>query len=352
MRILDIYIARHVMGGTALVLAVLLALAAVITLVDELGSIGRGSYGIGAAIEFMLLTLPRHAFVLLPLAAVVGALIGLGTLAVSSELAVIRASGVSIGRIVGSVLKGALVLVAVATLFGEVVVPWCEPLAQARRAAALEESPERRNGYWIRDGRRFVNVIRLRPGDRVEDMFIYEIDAAGALRSATHAAQARYRNAEWVLESVRRSDVSTAGIAIRATPREVWKAGFGPEFLEFSSARLESLSGRALVRYIDYLEENRLDTAAHELALWSRIVYPLATAVMIVLAVPLVLGRLGGAGLGQRILTGCLIAVTFHVVNEISGKVGIVYGLSPLLCAFAPTLTFLAAGTWMLRRTR
>ena len=343
MRILDIYIARHVMGGTALVLAVLLALVAAITLVDELGSIGRGSYGIGAAIEFMLLTLPRHAFVLLPLAAVVGALIGLGTLAVSSELAVIRASGVSIGRIVGSVLKGALVLVAVATLFGEVVVPWCEPLAQARRAAALEESPERRNGYWIRDGRRFVNVIRLRPGDRVEDMFIYEIDAAGALR---------YRNAEWVLESVRRSDVSTAGIAIRATAREVWKAGFGPEFLEFSSARLESLSGRALVRYIDYLEENRLDTAAHELALWSRIVYPLATAVMIVLAVPLVLGRLGGAGLGQRILAGCLIAVTFHVVNEISGKVGIVYGLSPLLCAFAPTLTFLAAGTWMLRRTR
>ena len=347
MRILDIYVARHVMGGTALVLAVLLALAAVI---------GRGSYGIGAAIEFMLLTLPRHAFVLFPLAAVVGALIGLGTLTVSSELAVIRASGVSIGRIVGSVLKGALVLVAVAILFGEVVVPYCEPLAQARRAAALEESPERRNGHWIRDGRRFVNVIRLRPGHRVEDMFIYEIDAAGdaagALRSATHAARARYRDAEWVLESVRRSDVSTSGVTVRDTPREVWKAGFGPEFLEFASARLESLSGFALARYIDYLEKNRLDTAAHELALWNKIVYPLATAVMIVLAVPLVLGRLGGAGLGQRILSGCLIAVTFHVVNEISGKVGIVYGLSPLLSAFAPTLAFLAAGTWMLRRTR
>ena len=352
MRILDIYVARHVMGGTALVLAVLLALAAVITLVDELGSIGRGSYGIGAAIEFMLLTLPRQAFALFPLAAVVGALIGLGTLAVSSELAVIRAAGVSIGRIVGSVLKGALVLVAVAILFGEVVVPWCEPLAQARRAAALEDSPERRNGYWIRDGHRFVNVVRLRPGHRVEDMFIYEVDAAGALRSATHAARARYRDTEWVLESVRRSDVSTSAVTVRDTPREVWKAGFGPEFLEFASVRLESLSGFALARYIDYLEKNRLDTAAHELALWNKIVYPLATAVMIVLAVPLVLGRLGGAGLGQRILAGCLIAVTFHVVNEISGKVGIVYGLSPLLSAFAPTLTFLAAGTWMLRRTR
>ncbi len=98
------------------------------------------------------------------------------------------------------------------------------------------------------------------------------------------------------------------------------------------------------MRYIDYLRENRLETAAYELALWMKIVYPLAIGVMIVLAVLLVLGRLGGAGIGQRILAGCLIAVTFHVVNEVSGKMGIVYGLNPSLSAFAPTLLFLAAG--------
>ena len=86
--------------------------------------------------------------------------------------------------------------------------------------------------------------------------------------------------------------------------------------------------------------------------MWTKVVYPLATGVMIVLAVPLVLGRLGGVGIGQRILAGCLIAVTFHVVNEVSGKMGIVYGLSPALSAFAPTLLFLAVGVWLLRRVR
>ena len=73
---------------------------------------------------------------------------------------------------------------------------------------------------------------------------------------------------------------------------------------------------------------------------------------MIVLAVPLVLGRLGGVGVGQRFLAGTLIAVTFHIVNEISSKMGIVYGLSPSLSAFAPTILFLAAGIWLLRRVR
>lgn len=352
MKILDAWIARNVAGGALLALAVLLALSAVVSFVEELDSVGRGSYGIGEATEFVLLTLPRHAFVLFPLAAVIGALVGLGGLAASSELAVVRASGVSVARIVGSVLKGGLALVVVAVLIGEVVAPYCERFAEARRATALEVSHGRGDGYWIRQGDRFVNAVRVRPDGDVEDMYIYEIDSEGALRTVTHARHARYREAAWILESVRRSDISTDGVVTRFAPRVEWATRFGPDLVRLASTRLESLSGRALVRYIDYLRDNRLETATYELALWTKIVYPLATGVMIVLAVPLVLGRLGGTGIGNRILVGCLIAVSFHVVNEISGKIGIVYGLSPLVSAFAPTLMFLAVGAWLLSRVR
>ena len=352
MTILDGYIARHVVGGTMLALAVLVSLVAVVTFVDDLGSVGQGRYGIGAAIEFMILTLPRQAFVLFPLAAVIGTLIGLGALAASSELDVIRAAGVSIGRIVGSALKGALLLVVIAVLIGEVVAPWCERLAQARRTAALDESAGWRYGFWIRDGRSFVNMLRVWPGNRVEDMFIYEFDAERRLRTASHARRAEYRDGVWRLESVRHSDVSAGGVAARSSGTMVSPIRFGPDLLELASVRLESLSGFALARYIRYLGDNRLDTAVYELALWTKIAWPLATAVMIFLAAPLVLGRLGEARIGQRILVGCLVAVTFHVVNEISGKAGIVYGLSPVLSAFAPTLAFLAAGVWLLRRMR
>ena len=352
MKILDAYIARHVVGGALLALAVLLSLTGVITFVDELDSVDGRRYGVAGALEFVLLTLPRQAFVLFPLAAVIGALVGLGTLTATAELAVVRAAGVSIGRIVGSVLKGGLVLVVVAMLFGEVLAPYCERLAQARRTAALDDRSGQEDGFWIRDGRRYVNVIRFRPDDRVEDLYIYEIDARGALRTVTHAKHAQYRDAAWVLESVRRSDISVDGVVTRFTPRTVWETRFGPDLVELASARTDSLSGLALVRYIEYLRDNRLDTATYELALWMKVVYPLATGVMIVLAVPLVLGRLGGVGIGQRILAGCLIAVTFHIVNEVSGQMGIVYGLHPALSAFAPTLLFLAAGLWLLHRIR
>ena len=352
MRILDAWIARHVVGGALLALAVLLSLTAVVAFVEELDEVGKGRYGIGGAIEYVLLTVPRQAVVLFPLASVIGALIGLGALAVTRELAVVRVSGVSVARTVGSVLKGALALMVIAVVVGEVVAPYCERLAQTRRAAALDEAQSRGAGYWVRDGRRFVNAVRVRPDDAVEDMYIYEIDPDGTLRAVTHAATAQYRDGTWILESVRWSEVSVDGVVTRSTPSVAWETRLGPDVVKLASARLESLSGRALARYIDYLRENRLETAAYELALWMKVVYPLATGVMIVLAVPLVLGRLGGVGIGQRILAGCLIAVTFHVVNEVSGKMGIVYGLSPALSALAPTLLFLVAGVWLLHRVR
>ena len=352
MRILDAWIARHVVGGALLALAVLLSLAAVVAFVEELDEVGRGRYGIGGAIEYVLLTIPRQAVVLFPLASVIGALIGLGTLAASRELAVVRAAGVSVARTVGSVLKGALVLVVVAVVVGEVVAPYCERYAQARRAAALDEAQTPGGGFWVREGRRFVNAVRVRPDDVVEDMYIYEIGPDGTLRTVTHARRAQYRDGAWMLESVRWSEVSADGVVTRSSSRVAWETGLGPDLVKLGSARLESLSGRALARYIDYLRDNRLETAAYELALWMKVVYPLATGVMIVLAVPLVLGRLGGTGIGPRILVGCLIAVTFHVVNEVSGKMGIVYGLSPAPSAFAPTLLFLVAGVWLLLRVR
>ena len=352
MRLLDAYVARNVALGALLTLAVLISLAVVVTFVDDLDSVGRQNYGVLEAIEYALLTLPRQAFVMFPFAAVVGALVGLGALAASSELNVVRTAGVSSRRVVGSALMGAVPLMAIAVVVGEIVAPYCERLGQARRTAALGESSDRGQGFWIRDGRRFVNVRNLASDNRIEGLNVYELDAGGGLRAAMHARSGEFRDSEWILEGVRRSELTQQGIVVLETAREAWPASFGPDYFELTSARVDSLSAMDLVRYIDYLRDNRLETAVYELALWKKAAHPLATGVMVLLAVPLVLGRFGGARVGQRILAGCLIAVTFHVVNEISGEAGIVYGLSPALGAFAPMLVFLAAGTWLLRGVR
>ena len=125
---------------------------------------------------------------------------------------------------------------------------------------------------------------------------------------------------------------------------------FEPDLVNVVSVKPESLSAIGLWRYIDYMRSNGLGTERFELALWTKLVYPAAVAVMIFFAVPLVLGRLRAVGVGQRVLIGSLVGIVFHVLHQASGHLGLVYGMSPAASAILPTLAFLGVGIWMVRR--
>ena len=140
MKQLDRYVARHVIGATALALLFLLALFLFISVVEELGRVGVNNYTVIRSLEFVALTAPSLAFSLFPVAGVIGSLLGLGLLASNSELVVFRASGVSIARIVGAVLKAAAVLVLVAVLIGELLAPHANA---SRRSAVRSRAPVR-----------------------------------------------------------------------------------------------------------------------------------------------------------------------------------------------------------------
>lgn len=352
LRILDRYVARHVVHGTLVWLVALVVLFNFIAFVDDLGNVGKGEYSLLRAVEYMALTTPRRAFELFPLAALIGALMGLGTLASGSELAVIRAAGVSVRRLCAAVLGGALVLMVVAVVLGELVAPSAERLAETRRSVAITEQLEAHtlSGFWIRDGNSFINIATALPGNRMEQVNIYEFDAERRLRVATRAERARYEDGRWLLEGIVQSHIEDHRVRRERIEAAIWESLFEPDLVSVVTVRPEALSVPGLRRYMDYLERNGLDTSRYRLALWHKIVYPLATGVMIVLAVPMVLGRLKAVGLGQRILAGVLIGISFHVLNQASAHLGLVYGLSPALSAVVPTALFAAAAAWMLRR--
>jgi len=350
--LVDRYVARHVVNGTFVWLLALVVLFSFISLVDDLGDVGRGDYTMLRALEYMALTTPRRAFDLFPLAALIGALTGLGALAAGSELVVIRSSGVSVYRICAAVLGGALILMLAAIVLGEVVAPPAERLAQSRRSVAIADElrADSASGFWVRDGNSFINIQKVLPGNRMNGVSIYEFDAERRLRVATRASRARYEDGEWVLEGIVQSHIGDGVITRQQVDVATWQALFEPELVTVVTVRPESLSVFGLRRYMGYLNKNGLDVSRYELALWHKFIYPLATGVMIVLAVPMVLGRLKSAGLGQRILVGVLLGIGFHVLNQASGHLGLVYGLNAAVSATAPTLLFAAAAAWMLRR--
>ncbi len=353
MKIIDRYIALTLIKITLLALFSLVLLFSFFALVDQLDSTGRGNYGVWQALTYVFLTVPRLSFELFPIAAVIGSMATLGMFTKNSELAVIRTSGMSQLRLAWSLIKGAAVLICISLFVGEVISPYSEETAQHMRSVALTEqiTLKTKYGFWSRDGHSFINIRKILPGDRVEEIYIYEFDDVDRLRTSTFARRAEYKNDQWVLEDIRQTEITDEGINIKQMNLATWEALLNPDVINLLLIKPQFMSLIGLFDYISYLKTNGQNSLLYEQALWSKIINPFAIIVMVLIAIPMVKSYSRMTAIGQRVSLGCLIGIIFHIINQIAGHMGIVYDINPALSVTFPTLLMLGVIIWLLRKT-
>ncbi len=354
MKILDRYIFRTVTAATLVALLVLLLLEFFLSLMMELKSVGKGSYGIMAALRYLLWLQPQYVYELFPMALLVGGLLGMGALAGGSELIVMRAAGLSLTRLTRSALQAGLLLSLAVLALGEFVAPALERSARDQRAAARAEGLEIRGGrgFWARDGDTFIHVRAVLPGVRLEGIRSFKIGPTAHLETVTVAQNARYVDGHWLLEELSRSQFTTDRVQTEHLADLLIPSALNPQILDVLAAKPSDLSIRDLRLYVAYLEGNGLDAQDYRLALWRKLLAPLAYVAMLVIAMPFVFGPQRSTGVGQRLLIGLLLGLGFFLSNYLLGNVVLLYGLPPLLGATLPTLLFLGAGFYALHRLR
>jgi len=352
MKILDRYIAVSLIKITLLALFSLVLLFSFLAMVDQLDETGRGNYGVLQALTFVLLTVPRLSFELFPIAAVIGSMTTLGMFAKSSELAVIRTSGVSQLRFAWSLCKGTAVLVFLSLLAGEIVSPYTEETAQQMRSVALsgQITLKTKYGFWSRDGQSFINIRKILPGDKVEGIYIYEFDDDDKLRTSTFARRAEYKDEHWMLEDIRQTEISDEGVSVNKMDHATWEALLNPDVINLIIIKPQFLSFIGLYDYISYLKVNGQSSVIYEQAIWSKIINPLTILAMVLIAIPMVKTYSRMTGIGQRVSLGCLVGIIFHIISQIAGHMGIVYNFNPALSVTFPTFLMLGVIIWLLRR--
>ncbi len=351
--VLGRYVIAHVLTGTLLALLLLVALDAVFAMIGELGDVGRGGYGIWEAAAYVLLTLPRRIYEMVPTAALLGSLLWLGNLAANSELTAMRSAGVTLGRLVFWVLQGGLIVVLGMVALGELVAPGAEARGQNLKTFALDERlTVSRIGLWARDGNRIVHAEAILPGDRLSGVRVIEISPAGEVTEITEARQASFEDGAWVLTDVRRSRLSAAGVRAERVEHERVERLLSPEYLGVLVVEPRQMAALDLLAYISYLRENRLDSEAYEVAFWQRLTMPASTWVMLLLAIPFLFGRQREGGAGRRLFIGVVLGISFVLVMRVMTHMGMVYNLPPWLAASAPLWLFLAIAVVALNRTR
>ncbi len=353
MRILDRYIAKAVIGGSLTVLLIIVSMELIFSFVEESGDIDE-DYSAFQALLHVGLTGPQRAYEAFPIATLIGSLMTLGGMAARHELVVMRASGMSVLNIGRSVMVAGLLLALLAAAIGEWVAPPAEraSLEVEAQARGGDVSMLSRDGFWARDGQRFISVGSAPSASLLEDVRIYAFDEERRMREVLTATRAAYANGGWNLHDVQRNRFVEGNVETEREQDYFWEAGLEPQVLDVVVVDPETLSMAELWTYIRYLQRNELESDRYELALWLKIGTPIATLTMLLLTIPLAFGSLRSTGAGQRIFVGVMIGIAFYLTNRLLNHLGLVYGIPPMISALLPTLICLAAAIYFTARIR
>jgi|TARA_Y100000310_G_scaffold286082_1_gene309981 lipopolysaccharide export system permease protein len=356
MKRLDRYLGLTVTGMMMLTIFGLLGVITLFALMEEVERI-EDQYFFTDAVRYVAYTTPRRFYELIPYASMIGALLGLGTLANNSELIVMRASGVSTVRISCSAIVPALVLVFVGLAMGEYVVPTTERIGQHDREIVISDRLLPESGYWYREGETYMHFNEAQQEGVLMGVTHYIFDEQRRLVRTLFATRAVFHDVSddkeyWLLEDIIATDLSGDVAETEALTSLQWNTDVDPDLL-----RSEILIGpnklaiSELKAKVDHMKKQGLNTKRYELAFWQKVLQPLATIGLVLLAISFVFGPLRQVTVGLRIVAGLIIGFAFKIIQDILTPASTVFGFAPMLATVIPIVLCFLVAAFLMRRT-
>jgi lipopolysaccharide export system permease protein len=342
----------------AVVIALTGILDRIFALLDEFPDISE-TYVLTDALWYVLMTAPSSIYELLPFSALGGSLIGLGILASNNELIVIQAAGVSSLRIVVAVIKPTVLVMLLSLLLGEYISPPLEQLAESNRAIQItgSQSISSELGNWQRIGREYVHINAIAPGGlELLGVSRFETDGKRQLVSASFAESARYVESGagnyWLLENVQQSLFTPDAVVVNSYLQEDWGVELSPELLTVMLVDPDEQSISGLYRLGQFFTNEGLDGRLYYLAFWKKLLQPVATLALVVLAISFVFGPLRESTTGSRVFLAIGIGLGFTIVQRMMEPASLIFGFSPLFAVLVPILACGGVGYYLLLRVR
>jgi LPS export ABC transporter permease LptF/LPS export ABC transporter permease LptG len=388
--ILDEYVMGSFLRNFALVLVSLVVLFVIFTFFELIGDILRYRTSLSIVGDYLLNLIPFILNSVLPLCALVAVLITFGALNRNSELTAMKATGISLYRIVAPMLVVATLLSALLFVFDETYLP----AANRRQESLLSIIKGKPAQTFLRPDRKWMSgqsgsslsgqtgnsmpgqTGNSTPGhasrnneptrifyyqffdpDRnvFANLTVFEFQPGSFnLTRRIFAQSVRWDDKlnDWVFEdgwqrTFQGESISGYQPFTVATFPEIHEQ---PSYFKKEDRQSEQMSYTELASYIQDLKQSGFDTMRLRVQLSRKLAYPLMTLVLAILAIPFSLyagKRSSIAGVG----TAIGVAICYWVIAGIFENLGDVNSLPAVLAAWSPDLLFAIAGTYLLLRT-
>ena len=352
MKLLTRYLIRRLSVSTLLALFALLALYSFLDLINEVGSIGTNNYTGATAFFYVLMKTPAHAYQLMPLAVLIGGLFAFSQLAGSSEMAVIKTSGMSSKNLIAILLAFGLIFACATAALGEFAAPaanrYAENLKTTAKNGRISTGAE---GLWIKEQDTIVNVREMLPDQSLRGIKAFRHNDAFQLVESWQADAATVAaDGTWQLENVRRSILEAERVRTERHERETRRTAIRHGLLDVLLVSPDQMSVTALGTYIAHLEANRQKTDLYLIEWWRKLIYPVATAVMALVALAFTPQSTRHGNMGLKLFGGICLGLAFHFAGRLFGFTSQLYGIPPFIAAVLPTLIFAVGAVWLIRR--
>lgn len=363
--LLDDYVMREYATNFALILASFSALSIIFTFFEIIGDIFRNRTPLFTVGDYLLNLIPFMLYNITPLCALVAVLVTFGALSRSSEITAMKATGVSLYRIITPVLIVTLLISAGLFAFDEVYLP----TANRRQEALLSVIKNKPAQTFLRPDRKWISGQTTASGEPSRIFYYQFFDAdknvfanlsvfefqpdTFVLQRRIFAASARWdsRVNRWVFDDGWQRTFAGETVASYqpftvATFPEIREQ---PSYFKKENIPSQEMSYSELSHYISDLKQSGFDTTRLSVQLNRKIAYPLITLVMAILAIPFSLS-MGKRGSLTGVAAAIGLAIAYSVVAGLFEAMGNVNTLPPILAAWSPDLIFGIAGSYLMLR--
>ena len=353
MKLLQRYIAKNILASIALITLMLIGLQVFILFVKEIGDLGNGSYEIVQATWFVVCQLPYQIYLFMPMASMLGCLIGLGLMANHRELVVMRAAGMSIWQVTLTVFKAALIVIVIVAVVGEALVPQLTRFSNDKKMMAINNGQTLRTskGMWLRVQNDFITVGAVLSNIELQNVVQFHFDESHHLRLARRADKIEFKDGVWRAIRVHETIISDTHTEARDISVMDWDVIVKPAVFGMGRSEPDEMTLHELRQYIRAQKATNQQALSYQLDYWQRIFQPLTTMVMMMIAIPFIFGPLRSSTMGSKLLVGAAVGFGFNILNRFFGPLSQVYQWPPIVAAIVPTCIFALLGIYLMRRT-
>ncbi|MBF0435797.1 MAG: LPS export ABC transporter permease LptG [Magnetococcales bacterium] len=298
----------------------------------------------------LLSRLPGFLSLLLPAFALLASMLVVSILSRRNEITVMRASGISLHRILIPFLLGGMIIAALHVILQEQIVWRCnlaEQFLQDRITGRFLTAKSSEGSFWLRSGRQIVHAAKANPsGLELEDVSVFRFDDNNSLTTRIDAENAYYQNGRWYLSN---GTVYLFGKEANAEPflYQEWPVTLEPVQMDRTLPEPEYLSLLQLWDLMTRLKNEGVDTTSYEVTFHRKVVEPFIIMTAILLGFPFAMRIPRQGGLTRSIFLGIVLGFAMFVIVDLSSAMGLGNRLPPLVAAWAPELFFLGIGGFL-----